>query len=213
MPPDRTHAVPYPVDLELFRPGPPVDPDPERPVLLSLGRLDPRKRLDLLLDAFALVLEAIPGARLRIVGRPGAAPRQLSLLDRFARRDAVEYQPAIPRTEVPALLRAAGVLVQTSENENFGSAVAEALACGTPVALGPTNGTADYIDGNSRVFAEYKPRAVADAILAVLGTRSGSPDEVCATTRAAAERCFAPPVVADRLLEIIDEAIRGPHAG
>ena len=182
-------------------------------MLLSLGRLDPRKRLDLLLDAFALVLEDIPGARLRIVGRPEYAPRQLSLLNRFPHRDAVDYRPAIPRTEVPATLREASVLVQTSENENFGSSVAEALACGTPVVLGPSNGTADYIDDKSEIFGAYDARAVADAILAVLGTRSGSPDEVCATTRAAAERCFAPPVVADRLLEIIEEAIRGPHAG
>jgi glycosyltransferase involved in cell wall biosynthesis len=39
----------------------------------------------------------------------------------------------VPRAQVPGLLRGAAVVVQTSENEDFGSAVAEALACGTPV--------------------------------------------------------------------------------
>ena len=60
--------------------------------------------------------------------------------------------------EVPALLREATVLVQTSENENFGSSVAEALACGTPVVVGPSNGTADYIDEHSMIFGDYEPR-------------------------------------------------------
>ena len=210
MPAARTHALPYPVDLGAFQPDPEAEPDPGRPLLLSLGRLDPRKRLDLLLDAFVLVLDALPGARLRIVGRPGSAPGQLSLIERFRRRDAVDYRPAIPRVEVPALLREASVLVQASENENFGSSVAEALACGTPVVLGPTNGTADYIDSNSEVFGGYEPSDVADSILAVLERRRERPDEVRASTRAASERWFAASAVADRLLEIIGEAI-GPR--
>jgi glycosyltransferase involved in cell wall biosynthesis len=183
--------------------------DPERPLLVALGRLDPRKRLDLLLDAFAVVLEAVPGARLRIVGRPGYAPNQLSLLERFPRRDAVEYREAVPRQEVPALLREATVLVQTSENENFGSSVAEALACGTPVVVGPSNGTADYIDESSMTFGDYDPRPVADSILTVIQRRAERPGEVRASTRAAAERWFAAPAVADGLLEIIEQAVEG----
>ena len=207
MPAERTHAVPYPVDLEVFHPDRVEEPDPERPVLLALGRLEPRKRLDLLLDAFALVLEEVPAARLRIIGRPGYAPRQLQLLERFPRRDAVEYQPAVPRTEVPALLRGATVVVQTSENENFGSSVAEALACGTPVVVGPSNGTADYADATSDVFGEYEPRPVADSMLSVIKTRRERPGEVRESTRAAADRWFAAPAVAGRLLDIVGEAI------
>jgi glycosyltransferase involved in cell wall biosynthesis len=135
-------------------------------------------------------------------------------LERFPRRDAVEYQPAVPRTEVPALLRRATVVVQTSENENFGSSVAEALACGTPVVVGPSNGTADYIDSTSEVFGEYEPRAVADSMLAVIEARRERPDEVRRSTRAAADRWFAAPAVAGRLLEIVGEAIGArPAAG
>jgi glycosyltransferase involved in cell wall biosynthesis len=207
LPAARTHAVPYPVDLEAFRPDAAGEPDPERPVLLALGRLEPRKRLDLLLDAFALVLAELPAARLQIVGRPGFAPRQLRLLERFPRRDAVEYRDAVPRSAVPTLLRAATVVVQTSENENFGSSVAEALACGTPVVVGPSNGTSDYIDPRSEVFAAYEPGAVARSMLDVIAARQAEPDAVRRSTRAAAEESFAAPAVAGRLLEIVDGAI------
>lgn len=201
------HALPYPIDLDTFQPRGEQAIDWDRPVLLSLGRLDPRKRLDLLLDAFATLKQDLPGARLKIVGRPGYYPRQLSLLEHLPTDSGVDYSPHVPRDQVPALLREAAVLVQTSENENFGSSPAEALACGTPVVVGPSNGTGCYIDGNSAVFDAYAPESVARAILDTLQTRRTRSEEVRRTTRESAERWFAPATVVDRLLEIIDVAI------
>ena len=210
-PAERISALPYPVDLDAFRPaegggagGPPT--------LLSLGRLDPRKRLDLLLDAFALVLDDVPDARLRIVGRPGYAPGQLSVLDGFARSDRVSYSPAVPRHEVVSLLQRATVLVQPSENENFGSAVAEALACGTPVVVGPTNGTADYVDGHSGVFPDYTPEAVSAAVVDTIDAVRSRPEAVVAGARSAAERWFSTSSVVDGLLDLVDGAVSG-HRG
>lgn len=217
-PGQRVHALPYPIDLDAFRPAGEVGCDWERPVILSLGRLDPRKRLDLLLDAFELVRERWPGARLRIVGRPGYAPRQLSLVERFPARASVDYEPAIPRASVPEALRRAAVLVQPSENENFGSAVAEALACGVPAVVGPRNGTAEYLDESSEVFERYMPESVARAIVAAVERRRADADAVRASARASAERWFAPEVVADRLLAVCAEAVQAsrrlhPSAG
>ena len=205
-PADRISALPYPVDLDTFRPAP-GGRESGPPTLLSLGRLDPRKRLDLLLAAFALVLDEVPDARLRIVGRPGYAPRQLSLLDGFARSDRVEYSPAVPRQEVVPLLQQATVLVQPSENENFGSSVAEALACGTPVVVGPSNGTADYVDDHSRLL-RLRPGG------GVGGRRRGhrlgprpARAEVAASARSAAERRLSTSSVVDGLLEVVDGAV------
>jgi glycosyltransferase involved in cell wall biosynthesis len=204
---DAVHVIPYPIDLELFRPDPEHDLEWERPMLLSLGRLDPRKRLDLLLEAFGLVRETAPGARLRIVGRPGYAPNQLSLIERCPHRGQVEYRPEVPREQVPSLLRETAVLVQPSENENFGSAVAEALACGVPVVVGPSNGTADYLDANSAIFEAYAPDSVARAILRTFEARRERPDDVRRSARARAERWFAASAIADQLLRVIDAAI------
>jgi glycosyltransferase involved in cell wall biosynthesis len=208
----RVHALPYGIDLDLFRPAE-GDPevDWEAPSILSLGRLDPRKRLDLLLEAFRVVLLEHPGATLRIVGRSGYTPKQLSLIERFPSRDRVHYQPEIPRGEVPDLLRASAVLVQASENENFGSSVAEALACGTPVVAGPSNGTAEYTDagstdGASQLFDRYTPEAMAEAIVRALRVRKEDPQGARESARAAAERWFDPAEITDRLIEVIEAA-------
>jgi glycosyltransferase involved in cell wall biosynthesis len=207
VPPERVHALPYPIDLELFHPGKAEAVDWESPVLLHLGRLDPRKRLDLLLDAFAVVLQSFPRARLQIVGPPGNARNQLSLIEQFARREQVKYVPHLSRPRVPELIQEAAVLAQTSENENFGSSVAEALACGVPVVVGPTNGTADYIDETSEIFDLYRAESVGAAIVRVLEHRREKPALVQHSTRAAAERWFALSTVVDRLLDIVDGAI------
>jgi glycosyltransferase involved in cell wall biosynthesis len=206
LPPERVFALAYPIDLDTFRPSR-RDPDLDEPLILSLGRLDPRKRLSLLLDAFARVREAVPTARLLIVGRPGYAPNQLSLLERHPLRAAIDYRPVVPREEVPALLQRAAVLVQASENENFGSSVAEALACGTPVVLGPSNGTADYIDEGSRLFDRYAPESVSAAIVDSIESRRVDPALARGRARAAAEASFAVSAVVERLLDIVAGAI------
>lgn len=206
LPPERAFALPYAIDLDAFRPSE-RDPDLDAPLILSLGRLDPRKRLDLLLDAFTRVRDVLPTARLLVVGRPGYAPNQLSLLERHPLRAAIDYRPALPRGEVPALLQEAAVLVQTSENENFGSAVAEALACGMPVVLGPSNGTADYVDGGSRLFERYSPDSVSTAIIESISSRRMDPALASRKARATAEASFSVSAVVDRLLDIVAGAV------
>lgn len=203
---ERVHALPYPIDLDRFRPGE-VAAAGDGPLVLSVGRLDPRKRLDLLVAAFDIVAASEAGARLLVVGKPGRAPNQLSLLDASPNRRRIEYRPAVAQAAVADLLRGADVLVQPSENENFGSAVAEALACGVPAVVGPTNGTADYLDAASMVFDAYTPEAVAGAVAAVLDRRRRDPARVTRSARASAERWFPVAAVVDRLEAVLRGAM------
>ncbi len=200
----RLHALPYPVDLGRFTPGPP-DPDLGRPLILAVGRLDPRKRIDLLVDGFRLVRRQIPTARLLVVGQENYGRGAARLL---AREDAVEYVAHLPRSELVPLFREATVLVQPSMYENFGSAVAEALACGTPVVVGSTNGTSEFVSESSQVFQEYTPESVASAITKVIEERRRSPHRVGIEARAAAVRWFEPTLVAARLVAVMVNSAR-----
>jgi glycosyltransferase involved in cell wall biosynthesis len=203
LPARRGFPIPYPVDLDLFTPAG-RQPGGARPVcLLHLGRLVPRKRLDLLLEAFQLLSQDDPNVRLRVIGSFAYAHGYQALLRDARLMAGVEYQPHVPREEARNLLRQADVLVQPSENENFGTAVAEAQACGLPVVLGPSNGTGDYLDSDEFTFATYDPSTVASAMGRAVCAVRERPNELASRARAAAERHYAVDQVVDLLLEVL----------
>jgi glycosyltransferase involved in cell wall biosynthesis len=157
------------------------------------------------MDALSGVRRTFPTVRLLVVGREGYGRR---LVERLQTEDGVSYSPHVPQQELVPLLRAAAVLVQPSMNENFGSAVAEALSCGTPVVVGPTNGTAAYISKMSAVFSDYSADAVAAAVVDVIRTRRASPQRVVRDARRTALEFFDPSRVARHLASIIDSVAR-----
>lgn len=103
-------------------------------VVLSLGRIHPKKGLDSLVRAWAAVEGAHPQWRLKIVG-----PSEGGHADELR---ALAVQLGLRRVEIGGPLygegksgayREAGLFVLSSLNENFGLTIAESLAAGTPV--------------------------------------------------------------------------------
>jgi glycosyltransferase involved in cell wall biosynthesis len=200
---ERIYVLPYPLELDRFSPR--LDnavPNQEK-VLLSLGRLDPRKRLDLLLDAFALVLQERNDVRLKIVGGFNYVPGYRRMIDQFPFPDKLEYRSSVPQAEAHQLLQSCDLLIQPSEGENFGSSVSEAAACGLPVVLGPTNGTQDYLTDAAFLFDDYTPESLKVAIMAALAALDTDAAAVRSRMRAAAERNFHVADVVDTLVSVI----------
>lgn len=203
---DRLAVLPYPIDLERFRPAvPPADKPPGEFLFLHVGRVVPRKRVDLLLDALPIVARAEPGARLLLVGNC-AVPWIGARLAAAGATSGVEHRPAVAQQHVPALMARADCIVQPSEHENFGSAVAEALACGKPVLVGPTNGTKDFTGAAAIVVEAYTPEAVARGMLQMIRRVRADRAALAAASREAAERYFHPAAVTDRLCAVIGSA-------
>jgi glycosyltransferase involved in cell wall biosynthesis len=106
-------------------------------IALFLGRIHTKKGCDLLIEAFSQVLAQDPDWHLVIAG-----PDQIgwqSTLTELAREKGVERLitwPGMISGDVKyGAIKAAEVFVLPSHQENFGIAVAEALACGTPVLI------------------------------------------------------------------------------
>jgi glycosyltransferase involved in cell wall biosynthesis len=207
LPRATTRSLPYPVDLDMFCPGPPR-PASGAHELLWVGRVVPRKRLDLFLDAGAALIAQGRDVTLTVVGGFPFAKGFRQLLDQFAYPSRLTYLPHLPREAVRTLLQAGSVLVQPSEEEDFGSSVAEALACGTPVVVGPTNGTGDYIDDGGARFASYAAPEVADAIGRILDSVVAAPGETARRARSAALAHFSVGHVVDGLEAALDQASR-----
>lgn len=207
VPAERVFALPYPFDLQLFRPDSNVSPRyPGRRTFLWLGRIDPRKRLDLLLDAFALLLEKRRDVHLEIIGRFTYAPGYRQLIESFPFPEHLTYKPYIARIEVPNLLRSVDVVVQPSEDEDFGSTVAEALCCGKPVVVGPTNGTSEYCGASAFRFERYTPKALCAALEAALQAIEINPVGLAEVARQTAEQQFDVRFIVDRLEAILLQA-------
>jgi glycosyltransferase involved in cell wall biosynthesis len=103
-------------------------------VVLSLGRIHPKKGLDRLVRAWAKVETAYPDWMLRIVGPDelGHAGELVALAAHLkARRFSVERK--VEGDAKIAAYQQADLFVLPTLNENFAITVAEALGCGTPV--------------------------------------------------------------------------------
>lgn len=108
------------------------DPDEERIDILHVGSTIARKRIDVLLGAFAGVRKNYPGARLVRVG--GAFDHlQSELLRRHDLTESVIVLPFLDRRTLAAVYRRVTMLVLPSDREGFGLPVLEAMGCGTPV--------------------------------------------------------------------------------
>lgn len=146
---DRVRVVPCGVDLDLFRPDGPQEPRGERPRVLSLGRLVPRKGVDDVVRA----LVALPDVELVVAGGPPRAELsgdpEVRRLTRLAGEldvlDRVEFRGAVARSEVPALVRSADVVACVPWYEPFGIVPLEAMACGRPVVGSAVGGLLDSV--------------------------------------------------------------------
>jgi D-inositol-3-phosphate glycosyltransferase len=186
--PRRTLVVPPGVDLDRFTPGDrtaarrALGVPADAVVLLFVGRIQPLKAPDLLLEAAARMLADDPPLRDRlqvhVIGAPSGsgleAPRQLEqLAAELGIADLVRFLPPQHSERLAEHYRAADVAVVPSHNESFGLVALEAQACGTPVVAAAVGGLRTAVrHGVSGLLVEGRdPADYAAAIRAVLARR------------------------------------------
>jgi len=108
-----------------------------RKFILFLGRLHEKKGCDLLLDAFAKYAAQAPGTDLVLAGpdQQGWKGKLAAQANRFGIRNRVHFPGMLQGGAKWGAFHSAEVFVLPSHQENFGIAVAEALACGIPVLI------------------------------------------------------------------------------
>lgn len=110
----------------------------DRPFLLFLGRLHEKKGCDLLINAFVAMRKSNPDfASFLVMAGPCADEQYLDYLRGLAKEagDSILFPGMLTGETKWGALGAAEAFVLPSHQENFGIAVAEALACGTPVLI------------------------------------------------------------------------------
>jgi glycosyltransferase involved in cell wall biosynthesis len=133
--PERIAIVPEPIDLaswrRLFAAVPPAPR--ARPTVLAVARMYPRKRLEDLLEAAALLRARIPAAVVRIVGKGPEGPRLRALHARLGLGETAVFLGEVSRGALAVEYVRADCFCLPSVQEGFGIVFAEAMAAALPV--------------------------------------------------------------------------------
>jgi phosphatidylinositol alpha-mannosyltransferase len=212
--PGRYDIVPNGIDVGRFARAaerPPEMRDAGR-YILFVGRLEPRKGVECLVRAMAIVARRVPSARLVIVG-DGPDRRAIEATARDA-GVSVTFVGRVHDAALPSYYRAADVVCAPAlGGESFGLVLLEAMAAGRPIVATRIEGYVELLAGSgaARLVDPGEPAPLADAIVTVLG----DPDlgRALGTAGAAFARAYDWDAIAQRLEAIYASvAIDAPPA-
>lgn len=197
------------VDAAVFL-GRPVEPMPAVPTALFVGALERIKGFDMLAAAWPRVVSAVPGAELHIVGRGALAPLASGLVG-----DGVRWTEALDVEGVSAAMDAATLLCLPSRAEGLGRVVLESMCRGRSIVGGRAGGIEDLVaDGvNGLLVDPDDGRALADALIAVLGEPDVAARMGAAARRTGEEWSFTPEQYAGRLKSLIETVLGRSGSG
>ena len=143
----------------------------QRPFILSVGDLRPRKNLLRLFQAFTRLInmEEFSGIQLAIVGKPLWGISNLAKYVRdFGLESRIRFLGYVPDYLLPQLYNAASLFVQPSLYEGFGFSALEALACGVPTAVSNVSSLPEVCSDGAFYFDPRSVEEITNAMFTVL---------------------------------------------
>jgi glycosyltransferase involved in cell wall biosynthesis len=166
--------IPGGVDLETFRRVPTTVREQyglqEAEIVLYVGRFAPLKNVSLLVEAFALLRQTRPRARLLLVGEGALEGRLRSEARRLGVEQEVVFTGAKPLAELPVVYSAADVFALPSSFDNSPNVLLEAMACELPMVATRVGGVPRYVADavNGLLVEPGQPQLLAAALGRVL---------------------------------------------
>ena len=208
----KTKTVYNGVDGSLFKPA----DEPNDPPILYVGRVEARKGVHVLVDAFEKVISAQrPNTRLRIVGPHSYWDEQPSsyyqtLKERCAGNPRIELLgPTFNDAALAAIYRdSACAIVPSTFPEALGLTSLEAQASGVPVVVSDAGGLPETVSAGKSglVFANGDEAQLGEAVLSIISNPSRR-KEMGAAARAWVMNTFSWDVIAAQLEQTYVEAI------
>ncbi len=179
--PARVMLAPCGVDLAKFRPMDQKDARSKlglngEKVLLYVGRVEPLKGLDLLVETAAQMEIGEENVRMMVVGGGGPGDPETDRVRRLAEERQVhgliDFVGRVDHDELPLYYNAADVCVMPSYYESFGLVALESMACGTPVVATRVGGLPTLVHhGHTGYLKSWRcPEAFANSVEMIISS-------------------------------------------
>ena len=224
----RIVVIPPGVDTGKFYPIPQdealefIGVPPCNQMLLFVGRIEPLKGLDVLIEAIALMrrdgtLERTPFCLSVIGGDPDVSPELMSaemtrvqtLLEQYGLEEFVAFLGKRSQDTLPYYYSAAEAVVVPSHYESFGMVALEAMACGTPVVASQIGGLAYLVQDGITGFTVPvdEPQALAERLATLLADEELRSRMSVNSISVAQD--YAWEKVVNRLVDVYEELLEG----
>jgi D-inositol-3-phosphate glycosyltransferase len=222
---DKVSIIPPGVDLERFTPIDKKEAKTHVGIpcgdknILFVGRIEPLKGIDTMLQAMALIQKRYPEAvKNTCMAIVGGDPWSDDLDEEMARlqdlrqeldiHDLVTFLGSKDQDILPNYYAAAEVVVMPSHYESFGMVALEAMAMGTPVIASEVGGLAFLVkDGRNGFHVPSRdPEALADRIYTLIADPNCR-DSLGQQARAYAQQ-FAWPIIVERMMGVYADVLR-----
>jgi glycosyltransferase involved in cell wall biosynthesis len=187
--------------------------------ILYVGRVEPLKGADLLIEALSMILQRKPDTKIKLlmvgkIGNPWTGnPTDYfkKLTESIARRnlnEVVRFLGVLPQGELSVLMSNADLLVLPSRLEAMGNVLLEALASGIPIIGSRVGGIPEVVEESQAglLFDANDPEDLARQIESMMDPSVY--DSLKAVARRAATERFSWNIAAERLLDVYQGVVR-----
>lgn len=212
---DRVVLISPGVDTDLFRPGLPCDDlraqlglSPQAKLVLSVGRLSPRKGFDQVIRALPGLRRAGLDAHYALIGIGEDYDRLARLVEETRTSSFVHFLGHVALADLPRWYNACDVFAMPNreiggDTEGFGIVYLEAAACGKPALAGLAGGTGNAVlDGITGLRVDGASQDAVERGLRTLLTDEPMADELARNGLERAAREFSWNRVAEQTLAI-----------
>lgn len=185
---EKVHLVGHGIDTDKFAPG---GVPKSRNQILWVGRIDPVKNVEVLVETMGELRDRNRDVSLRIVGEPHRGEAYFdsvrNRVDELGLGDRITFVGRLTQDEVVDEYRHAGVFINASETGSLDKIEIEGLACGTPVVSSNESYVGmiedSGLDESLLTYPAGDTDALADRIERLLELSEDQYEQVCETGR------------------------------
>ena len=161
MPKQKIPVINNGIDLSIFKPA---AEKWDGFNIIAVGRLEEIKNYPLMIDAFKLINDKCPSARLTILGSGSMKEKLKTRISESALENKVRIIDSVANPQ--DYVAKADVYMSTSITEGFSLTTAEALACGLPAVVTDSGGVSDIIEqGKNGYICPHDAAELAKKVL------------------------------------------------